>query len=160
MGRWVNPSCRKWVNSWCRLTAAALFERLRGLGFDLTLEKAGLQNTTGFFLFEEGDENKGAKELILKWHAELEKAIEAAKEKSSDFDYERMAEAEHDRWWAERVLAGWRYAEVTSKPTLEHSDMKTYSELEEGVKDIDRRMVLLSPWMISTFLGVSLSKRC
>lgn len=143
-----------------RYQSAALFERLRGLGFDLTLEKAGLQNTTGFFLFEEGYENKGAKELILKWHAELEKAIEAAKEKSADYDYERMAEAEHDRWWAERVLAGWKYAGVTSKPTLKHSDMKIYSELEEEIKGIDRRVALLSPWMLSTFLGVSLSKRC
>lgn len=47
---------------------------------------------------------------------------------------------EHMRWYAERYLAGWRYAPVRDDARLLHPDMVSWEELSEGSrkKDLDQ----------------------
>ena len=69
---------------------------------------------------------------------------------------ERLSESEHDRWWAERILAGWEPAKSTDKSMLKHADMIEYAELDEAAKAKDRRIVELTPWLLEKCLGITL----
>lgn len=54
-------------------------------------------------------------------------------------EVELLAEAEHDRWVAERTEAGWTYA--PGPKDVEHKTspyLVTWDELDEGIKDYDR----------------------
>ena len=50
----------------------------------------------------------------------------------------RLLKAEHNRWWAERLLAGWRYAEARDNVRRHHPDMKAFESLKPHVQDLDK----------------------
>jgi hypothetical protein len=54
---------------------------------------------------------------------------------------ERMAEAEHDGWWEEKLLNGWEYDEVPNKDLKKHNCLISYDKLSETDKDKDRNSV-------------------
>ena len=54
---------------------------------------------------------------------------------------EALAEAEHRRWMAERVLSGWRYGSTRDNPRKRHPSLKPYAEISEDVKQKDRDVV-------------------
>jgi hypothetical protein len=51
---------------------------------------------------------------------------------------EALAEAEHRRWMAERILAGWRYGGQRDNTRKRHPSLKPYVELSEAEKQKDR----------------------
>lgn len=55
-------------------------------------------------------------------------------------DIELIAEIEHDRWIAERVIGGWNYADIPKKDEIRllHPDIKPYYNLTEDTKMYDR----------------------
>ncbi len=55
---------------------------------------------------------------------------------------ESLAEAEHRRWMADRVVAGWRYAAKREDGKRLHPSIRPYADLSEGEKDKDRNTVL------------------
>ncbi len=55
---------------------------------------------------------------------------------------EALAEAEHRRWIAEKILAGWRHAERRDNARQLHPSLKPYSQLSEPEKQKDRDTVL------------------
>jgi hypothetical protein len=54
---------------------------------------------------------------------------------------ESLAEAEHRRWMAERIVSGWRFAPTTCEMKRLHSNMVPYDELSEDIRDWDRNAV-------------------
>ena len=52
-------------------------------------------------------------------------------------EVERLAEAEHNRWWAERALAGWSLGKKDDR-ALRSPDMIPYADLAESTKQLDR----------------------
>ncbi len=54
---------------------------------------------------------------------------------------EALAEAEHRRWMAEKILAGWRYAEQRDNIRKLHPSLRPYSQLSEAEKQKDRDTV-------------------
>jgi hypothetical protein len=51
---------------------------------------------------------------------------------------EALAEAEHRRWMAEKILAGWRYGEQRDNTRKRHPSLKPYGQLSEAEKQKDR----------------------
>lgn len=51
---------------------------------------------------------------------------------------EALAECEHRRWAAERLLSGWRHAKDRDDARLEHPSLVAWSQLTEPLKDLDR----------------------
>jgi hypothetical protein len=52
-----------------------------------------------------------------------------------------VLKAEHNRWWAERLLGDWRFmrgidCKIVSKRL--HPDLKPFDQLKEGTKDYDK----------------------
>jgi len=63
---------------------------------------------------------------------------------SSDNLMERLAESEHQRWIAERTLAGWRVTEPGEKRLNElklHHSIVPYNQLPEDIKQLDRNVI-------------------
>lgn len=54
-------------------------------------------------------------------------------------DIERMALIEHNRWIAEKILAGWEYSPNRDNNRLLHNDIMTFEELTEEKKMHDRK---------------------
>lgn len=54
---------------------------------------------------------------------------------------EALAEAEHRRWMAERIVAGWRYAAKREDRKRLHPSIRPYGDLSEAEKDKDRNTV-------------------
>lgn len=54
---------------------------------------------------------------------------------------EKLAKMEHNRWWANKRLAGWRYGEKEEGAKRLHPDLVPYEELDEATKEWDRRAV-------------------
>ena len=54
---------------------------------------------------------------------------------------ERMAEAEHRRWMADRILSGWRYGNPRDDAKKLHPSIRPYPELSEDEKKKDRETV-------------------
>jgi hypothetical protein len=52
-----------------------------------------------------------------------------------------MAEAEHRRWMAERILSGWRYGNPRDDAKKLHPSISPYAELSEPEKQKDRDTV-------------------
>ena len=58
----------------------------------------------------------------------------------------RMLRAEHNRWWTERLLAGWKpcpkpadkAGEKTAKAAFTHWDMVPFDQLDASTKELDR----------------------
>jgi hypothetical protein len=55
--------------------------------------------------------------------------------------FERMAEAEHRRWMADRILSGWRYGNPRDDAKKLHPSIRPYSELIDDEKEKDRATV-------------------
>ena len=58
----------------------------------------------------------------------------------------RMLRAEHNRWWTERLLAGWALCEKpvdgedkgAKKKAFQHWDLKPFDRLDDSTKELDR----------------------
>jgi hypothetical protein len=59
----------------------------------------------------------------------------------SEDQIEIMAVMEHRRWWADRSLNGWRFAEERDDINLLHPNMIPYADLSEADKQKDRDSV-------------------
>lgn len=61
-------------------------------------------------------------------------------------EVEELAELEHDRWVADYIGAGWRYASGEKDARAKtHPSLAPWGELPEAVRDKDRDVVLLLP---------------
>lgn len=60
----------------------------------------------------------------------------------SEDQIEIMAVMEHRRWWADRSLNGWRFAEERDDINLLHPNMIPYADLSEADKQKDRDSVV------------------
>jgi hypothetical protein len=56
----------------------------------------------------------------------------------SKAEIELLAKMEHQRWWADRSLDGWKFSSVRNDTLKEHPDMVPYDQLNEGTKEYDR----------------------
>ena len=56
---------------------------------------------------------------------------------------ESMAEAEHRRWMANRILSGWRYGPVRDNKNKIHPSIVSYARLSEAEKQKDRDTITL-----------------
>ena len=73
---------------------------------------------------------------------------------------ERVLKAEHDRWWTERLLAGWIHDPAqrpgaeshADKSHLVHGDMVPFKDLNPGVKDKDK--ICIAAMAAHGFIGV------
>jgi hypothetical protein len=52
-----------------------------------------------------------------------------------------LARMEHERWLEERRRDGWKHGEDRNEEKKIHPHLKPWSELEQGIRDIDRRSV-------------------
>ena len=50
---------------------------------------------------------------------------------------ESLAEIEHDRWTAERLLDGWTYCDVRNDAKRQHDNIKPLARLDDKIKEID-----------------------
>ena len=82
----------------------------------------------GLVLRKDGDRT-----LRAASHGELEAQF--------DRDIERLAEAEHDGWMAQRCRTGWRYGETRDDARKLHPAMLPYAQLPEREKGKDRNNV-------------------
>ena len=57
-------------------------------------------------------------------------------------ELELLSRMDHDRWWADRALDGWRHGPVRDNPSKIHPNMVPYDELSEPIKQLDRDSVL------------------
>ena len=53
-----------------------------------------------------------------------------------------LAEAEHRRWMAEKIVAGWRHADVRDDSRRLHPSIRPYKELSQAEKSKDRDTVM------------------
>ena len=56
----------------------------------------------------------------------------------SHLEVERLARIEHDRWAADRYLAGWVYGPTRDNARKIHPQLIPYDELSKPMKDLDR----------------------
>jgi hypothetical protein len=63
---------------------------------------------------------------------------------------EALAEAEHRRWVAEKIVAGWRYAATRDDARRLHPSIRPYAELGPDERQKDRDTVLLAAASITT----------
>jgi voltage-gated potassium channel Kch len=68
------------------------------------------------------------------------KTVQLSENRSNEF-IESMAEAEHRRWMAERILSGWRYGDPRDDAKKLHPSIRPYAELSEPEKEKDRDTV-------------------
>ena len=73
---------------------------------------------------------------------DIELAIEA--------QVERLAQAEHDAWMANRAKNGWSYGTVRDNERKLHPSMIPYSQLPEAEKEKDRRAVRNYPKQVES----------
>ena len=57
-------------------------------------------------------------------------------------ELEILARMEHDRWWADRALDGWKFGDPRDNVRKLHPNMVPYDELSEPVKQLDRDNIL------------------
>lgn len=57
-------------------------------------------------------------------------------------ELELLSRMDHDRWWADRSLDGWRHGLVRDNTAKVHPNMVPYEELTEPIKQLDRDSVL------------------
>ena len=74
----------------------------------------------------------------------------------AELEIDRMAETEHNRWFAERKRAGWSLdPEEKNLEKKKSPYLKTWDSLERNIKDIDRRTVQSLPSFLARIgLGV------
>jgi hypothetical protein len=56
-------------------------------------------------------------------------------------ELEELARAEHDRWMAAKLSAGWVHGSVRDDSLRIHPDIVPYDDLEERIKDLDREQI-------------------
>ncbi len=120
-----------------RYRAAALIERLRGFGYTLSGAGSARGEEAAFLTLPDLD-GRGVKRMI----DDLRRETIFPKE-----TVDRLAEAGHDRWWAERVLAGWEHAPATDRENLRHTDLRPYGELPPESREKDILVAALIPWL-------------
>ena len=64
-------------------------------------------------------------------------------------ELEIMAEMEHQRWYAERLLAGWVLGEERDTVKKTSPYLVPYSELPDDIRELDRRMVRNLPALLA-----------
>lgn len=57
-------------------------------------------------------------------------------------ELELLARMDHDRWWADRALDGWRQGEPRDNSRKIHPNMVPYDALPEAIRELDRQSVL------------------
>ena len=60
-------------------------------------------------------------------------------------EVEELARIEHDRWRAEKYMAGWSYDLQRVDPAKRHKNLMPWPQLSESVKDYDRAQVRAIP---------------
>ena len=68
---------------------------------------------------------------------------------------ERLAEAEHERWLAERAMAGWTLGKRDDN-ALRHPDMVPYAQLSNDTRDFDRGAVSDAPGFLRAHYGIDI----
>lgn len=63
---------------------------------------------------------------------------DAAPARLTKHELDLLARMEHDRWWADRALDGWRHGDVRNDQQKEHPDMVPYQKLNEATRQKDR----------------------
>ncbi len=48
-----------------------------------------------------------------------------------------LAQLEHDRWWADRVVDGWHYGPIRDNAAQIHPDMRPFAEIDNAAKSKD-----------------------
>jgi hypothetical protein len=64
-------------------------------------------------------------------------------------EVELLAEMEHRRWIAERLIAGWTHAPQKHVERRENPNMVPWDKLSEATKDYDRKAVRLIPSLLA-----------
>lgn len=67
----------------------------------------------------------------------------------SDSEVEELAEAEHGRWTAERLRAGWTWGPRRDNKTKQNPSLVAWHELTDDVKDLDRQAVRQIPELLA-----------
>ncbi len=73
-------------------------------------------------------------------------------------EVKRMAEMEHGRWNAERLLSGWRYDETRDDAKKRHPDILPWTELPEGKKTYDYIFVRSIPELLNKY-GLAIRRK-
>jgi len=68
-------------------------------------------------------------------------------------ELEKLAEIEHNRWWTERALAGWKRGDTRDVHKRLHPDMKPWEKLTADVQSYDLQAVALMPEQLKAFRG-------
>ena len=72
--------------------------------------------------------------------------------------FELLAEMEHRRWVAERLLAGWTYAPKKDIGRRENPHLVPWDRVKEEIKNYDRKTVRLIPSLLAS-TGKKLARR-
>jgi hypothetical protein len=72
----------------------------------------------------------------------LASSLESVESPLTKDEIELLAQMEHQRWWAERSLDGWKYGPVRNDVQKLHPNMVPYSQLDDETKEYDRKSVL------------------
>lgn len=123
-----------------RYRAAALVERLRGFGWTFRSSGCGAR----IFRIAPDFDARAAERVIEDM---------ARSGVFQEETVERFAEAEHDRWQAERILAGWEYAPQTDRENLKHADLKPYADLSPETRMKDILVARMLPGLIRSCCG-------
>ena len=67
----------------------------------------------------------------------------------SDAEVERLARAEHDRWWNDLAAEGWTPGPVKDAAAKVHPSLVSWSELSEEERDKDREPIRSLPAMLA-----------
>ena len=62
---------------------------------------------------------------------------------------ETLARDEHNRWWAERLSMGWRFAETRDDKQRLHPDLVDWSKLPPATRDYDMALVRKIPELLA-----------
>lgn len=68
--------------------------------------------------------------------------------KFTDEQVELLAKMEHNRWWANMALSGWKNGEERNDKKKIHTDLIPYDELTDEIKQYDRDAVLNIPKLL------------
>lgn len=74
-------------------------------------------------------------------------------------EIELLARMEHDRWWAERLLDGWRHGVARDDARRIHPDLVPYDQLTGAIKEYDRNTVRNIAMLLKKFHGLEVGGR-
>jgi hypothetical protein len=64
-------------------------------------------------------------------------------------EVESLAELEHRRWNAERLLSGWRHGTKTDKQRRIHENLVAWDLVPDNVQEYDREAIKNIPWLLA-----------